>query len=62
MLGGTLPIEEFVFFMLTTILITLGLILGIAQESWTRIRTMGLLRRTNSPEESKPSRANAAQM
>ena len=39
MLGGQLPIEELVFFMLTTTLVTLGLTLGIAEESWARMRS-----------------------
>jgi hypothetical protein len=61
-LGGTLPIEELVFFMLTTILVTLGLILGIAEESWVRVRAMGLLRHRDPVEKSKPPRANAARL
>jgi lycopene cyclase domain-containing protein len=37
LLGGKLPFEEFVFFLLTTLLVTLGVVLGIAEESWQRI-------------------------
>ncbi|MCE7988918.1 MAG: lycopene cyclase domain-containing protein [Caldilinea sp. CFX5] len=37
-LGPHLPIEEFVFFLLTTTLVTFGLVLGMATESWDRIR------------------------
>jgi lycopene cyclase domain-containing protein len=62
LLGGTLPIEELIFFMLTTILVSLGLVLGIAEESWARIGGRGLLRRTESGEESKPPGANALRL
>ena len=40
MLGGVLPIEEFVFFLLITVLVTWGLTLGIAVESWARIESL----------------------
>jgi lycopene cyclase domain-containing protein len=40
LLGGILPIEEFVFFLLTTVLVTFGLVLGIATESWRQLRTI----------------------
>lgn len=39
MLGGVLPIEEFVFFLLITLLVSWGLTLGIAEESWARLRS-----------------------
>jgi len=37
-LGGVLPVEEFLFFVLTNTLITFGLVLILAQESLIRIR------------------------
>jgi lycopene cyclase domain-containing protein len=37
LLGGRLPIEESIFFTLTTILVTFGLVLGLAAESRRRI-------------------------
>ena len=40
MLGGILPVEEFVFFMLTTVLVTFGLVLGIAEQSWKQLRVL----------------------
>jgi lycopene cyclase domain-containing protein len=40
-LAGRLPVEEFVFFMLTTVLVTFGLVLGIAQASWEQLRMLG---------------------
>lgn len=40
MLGGRLPVEEAVFFMLTTVLVTFGLTLGIAEQSWKQLRTL----------------------
>ncbi len=40
LLGGQLPVEEFVFFMLTTVLVTFGLVLGIADASWKQLRTL----------------------
>jgi lycopene cyclase domain-containing protein len=40
LLGGRLPIEEFVFFMLTTVLVTFGLVLGIAEQSWKQLRVL----------------------
>lgn len=43
MLAGRLPVEEFVFFMLTTVLVTFGLVLGIAQASWSQLRTLPLV-------------------
>lgn len=42
LLGGILPVEEFVFFTLTTVLITFGLVLGIAEASWKQLRTLRL--------------------
>ncbi len=42
LLGGVLPIEELVFFMLTTVLVTFGLTLGIAAQSWKQLRTLRL--------------------
>jgi hypothetical protein len=43
LLAGKLPIEEFVFFLLTTTLVTFGLTLGIAEQSWKQLRTLPLL-------------------
>jgi lycopene beta-cyclase len=40
LLGGILPVEEFVFFLLTTVLVTFGLVLGIATESRRQLRTL----------------------
>jgi lycopene cyclase domain-containing protein len=37
LLGGTLPIEEFLFFLLTNALITFGVVLILAQESHRRL-------------------------
>jgi lycopene cyclase domain-containing protein len=51
LLWGALPIEEFVFFMLTTVLVSFGLLLGIAGESWNRLRSYNLLRRSHATEE-----------
>jgi lycopene beta-cyclase len=40
MIGQGLPLEEVVFFLLTTTLVTVGLVLGIARASRSRIRTL----------------------
>lgn len=40
LLGGILPIEELLFFLLTNILVSFGLLLGIAQESWGRMAAL----------------------
>jgi lycopene cyclase domain-containing protein len=40
LLWGELPVEEFVFFMLTTVLVTFGVVLGIADASWKQWRTL----------------------
>ena len=40
LLWGILPVEEFVFFLLTTVLVTFGLTLGIAAQSWKQLRSM----------------------
>jgi lycopene cyclase domain-containing protein len=40
LLGGVLPVEEFIFFLLTNILITFGLVLLWAEESHIRIRQL----------------------
>jgi lycopene cyclase domain-containing protein len=37
-LAGYLPIEEFIFFLLTNTLVVFGLLLGMAKESWPRVR------------------------
>lgn len=36
-LGKYLPVEEFIFFLLTNTLIVFGLLLGLATESWSRL-------------------------
>lgn len=36
-LGGVLPLEEFVFFLLTNTLIVFGVTLALSQESWRRL-------------------------
>lgn len=40
LIAGILPIEEFVFFLLTNTLVTFGIILFLAQESWDRFRAI----------------------
>ena len=40
LLWGILPVEEFVFFLLTTVLVTFGLTLGIAAQSWKQLRAL----------------------
>jgi lycopene cyclase domain-containing protein len=40
-LGKYLPVEEFIFFLLTNTLVVFGLLLGLARESWPRL-TAGL--------------------
>jgi len=37
LLGGILPVEEFLFFLLTNVLITFGVVLILAQESHRRL-------------------------
>ncbi|MEZ4710949.1 MAG: lycopene cyclase domain-containing protein [Caldilineaceae bacterium] len=37
-LGGTLPVEEFLFFLLTNTLVVFGLILGMAAVQWPTLR------------------------
>jgi hypothetical protein len=44
MLDGQLPIEEFVFFLLTSTLVTFGLVLGIAAKSRSDLRLLVLSR------------------
>ena len=55
LLGGVLPLEEFMFFLLTNTLVVFGITLGLAPESLTRIpqriRT-GLLRDKPRPNSS----------
>ena len=46
LLGGILPVEEFLFFLLTNTLVTFGIILVLAQASHERIR--GLRNRLRS--------------
>ncbi|GAB4579753.1 MAG: lycopene cyclase domain-containing protein [Anaerolineales bacterium] len=58
MLGGVLPVEEFVFFLLTNVLVTCGLVLVWAPESRERIRALGELlysRKTSSSASPHPS-------
>ncbi len=49
-LGGLLPVEEFVFFLLTNTLVIFGVMLVMAQESHVRFaRIRAWLRQTISP-------------
>jgi len=41
LIGGILPLEEFLFFLLTNTLVTFGIVLFLAQESWVRLRLIG---------------------
>lgn len=41
LIGGVLPLEEFLFFLITNTLVTLGVVLFVAQESWLRFRKIG---------------------
>ncbi len=43
-LGGVLPIEEFVFFFITNVLVTMGMTLALAQESLERAMRIAVLR------------------
>jgi len=43
-LGGVLPIEEFIFFLLTNTLVTMGVVLASAEESLQRASRIKLLR------------------
>jgi lycopene cyclase domain-containing protein len=45
-LGGVLPIEEFVFFLLTNVLVTFGVTLVVAQESHERAQSLAHWLRT----------------
>jgi lycopene cyclase domain-containing protein len=56
LLGGVLPIEEFVFFLLTNILITFGLTLLWAEESHERIQQ--LLKRSNRAPQNEQGQWN----
>ncbi len=47
LLGARLPIEEFIFFLLTTTLVTFGMVLALATESWERLRSRALVRNTS---------------
>jgi len=53
-LGKYLPVEEFIFFLLTNILVVFGLLLGLAPESWPRLlmmrRNLLLRRRYHKPD------------
>lgn len=40
LLGGILPIEEFLFFFMTTVLVVFGITLLLTQESYTRIHAL----------------------
>jgi lycopene beta-cyclase len=42
-LGGVLPVEELIFFLLTTVLVSFGLTLGIAAQSWRQLRALRLV-------------------
>jgi lycopene cyclase domain-containing protein len=53
LLGGVLPIEEFVFFLLTTVLVSFGLILGMATESRSRLRALPTIVEAGSTREER---------
>jgi lycopene cyclase domain-containing protein len=56
-IAGILPIEEFVFFLLTNTLVTFGMILFLAKESWDRFKTIANWaknRRTKQTGETGP--------
>jgi len=55
LLGGILPIEEFLFFLLTNTLVTFGIILVLAQASHERIREMRNRLRSAGPVTNKQS-------
>jgi len=42
LLGGVLPLEEVVFFLLTNTLVTFGVVLVISQEGQARVREIGM--------------------
>ncbi len=46
LLGGILPIEEAIFFLLTSILLVFGMVLGMAKESLSRLPTQIMRRDT----------------
>jgi lycopene cyclase domain-containing protein len=48
LIGGALPLEEFIFFLLTTTLVAFGLALGLAPAPRTRLRRL-LQRRAHPP-------------
>jgi lycopene cyclase domain-containing protein len=51
LLGGVLPVEEAVFFLLTNCLVMFGLTLALAPETWERwYHLVAALRRTPAPE------------
>ena len=39
-LGGILPIEEFVFFLVTNVMVTFGMVLVLARHSQTRLEAL----------------------
>ena len=55
LLGGILPIEEFLFFLMTYTLVTFGIILVLAQASRERIREMRNRLRSAGPVTNKQS-------
>ena len=57
LIGGVLPVEEVIFFLITSVLVTFGIVLVLAQESHERfaqIREMIAARRDKSPKSEKP--------
>ena len=55
LLGGILPIEEFLFFLLTNTLVTFGIVLVLAQASHERIRELRHRLFSTGPVNSKQS-------
>jgi lycopene beta-cyclase len=56
LLGGVLPLEEVVFFLLTNTLITFGVVLIISQEGQDRVRALGKTLKLKRMESQDPRR------
>ena len=57
LIGGVLPVEEVIFFLITSVLVTFGIVLVVAQDSHERfaqIREMIAARRDKSPKSENP--------
>ena len=56
LIGGVLPLEEVIFFLMTNALVTLGLVLVLATESHRRFHQIGQwLSNRRSPRAGKPA-------